>query len=74
MSCTVSDTENKYFSPGQNNHCPVVIDVHGKNSVILYITNSLSSSDAHSFDYHSRHWFVTRDEIFFNDAFKFNAL
>ena len=30
----MSDTENKYFSSGQNNHCPVVIDVHGKNSVI----------------------------------------
>lgn len=30
--------------------CPVVIDVHGKNSVILYIPNSLSSSAENSFD------------------------
>ena len=70
----MSDTGNKYFSSGQNNFHPIVSDVHGQDSVILYDPNSLSSCAEHLFDCLSRHWFVTRDEVFFNDAFKFDAL
>lgn len=57
--------ENKYFSSRHNNCWPVVIDVHGNNSVILYILNFLSSSAEQLFDFLSRHWFVTSNEALF---------
>lgn len=61
-----------FFFSRQHTHCSAIIDVCGKNSVILYVPNTLSSSAEHTFDFISRRWFVTRHEEFLSNVFKFD--
>lgn len=72
MPHTVSDRDNITFFQTAYPLLCYIIDVCGKNSVILYVPNTLSSSAEHTFEFISRRWFVTWLEEFLSNVFEFD--